>query len=143
MRSGGFDPSVEKADRAPAGGWATISNVLFDLLSSLPTRFSALPFRGKILVFACVVVSFELLLRRYARKTRFYAAWTHGFEAIGAVWTSVLLAVVYFASVSLVGLAMRLLAKDLLDRSLADEPSFWRGHEPNPLGAKAAVRHQF
>jgi hypothetical protein len=123
--------------------WATISGVLFDLLSSLPARFSALTFRGKIFVFACVVMSLELLLRRYARKSRFYAAWTHAFEAVGAVWTGVLLAIVYFASVSLVGLALRVLAKDPLDRSLASEPSFWRAHEPNPLGAQASVRHQF
>ena len=89
------------------------------------------------------MVAIELVLRRFAAKTRLYAAWTHGFEAIGAVWTSVLLAIVYFASVSVVGVAMKLLAKDPLDRGLDREPSFWRAHEPNPLGAKAAVRHQF
>ena len=117
--------------------------VLFDLLSSLPARFSALSFRGKLFGFACLVVAIELVLRRFARKTRLYAAWTHGFEAIGAVWTSVLLAIVYFLSVSLVGLGMKIFAKDPLDRGLGAEPSFWRAHEPNPLGAKAAVRHQF
>ncbi len=117
--------------------------VLLDLLSSLPARFSALSFRGKLLGFACLVVAIELVLRRFAPKTRLYAGWTRGFEAIGAVWTSVLLAIVYFASVSVVGVAMKLLAKDPLDRGLDREPSFWRAHEPNPLGAKAAVRHQF
>ena len=90
-----------------------------------------------------MVVTLELLLRRFARGTRLYSAWTHGFEAIGAVWTSVLLGLVYFLSVSVVGLGMKLFAKDPLDRGLASEPSFWRVHEPNPLGDKAAVRHQF
>jgi hypothetical protein len=38
---------------------------------------------------------------------------------------------------------MRLFGKDPLDRSLRPEPSFWRPHEPNPLGPSAAARHQF
>ena len=38
---------------------------------------------------------------------------------------------------------MRLFGKDPLDRSLAPEPSFWRAHEPNPLGPERAARHQF
>jgi hypothetical protein len=113
------------------------------LLSSLPALVSALSFRGKLLGFACLVVAIELVLRRFFRKTRVYAGWTHGFEAIGAVWTAVLLGLVYFLSVSVVGLGMKLFAKDPLDRGLLREPSFWRAHEPNPLGAKAAVRHQF
>ena len=38
---------------------------------------------------------------------------------------------------------MRLLGKDPLDRRLKPEPTFWRRHEPNPLGPEAAARHQF
>jgi len=38
---------------------------------------------------------------------------------------------------------MRLFGKDPLDRKLKAEPTFWREHEPNPLGPAAAVRHQF
>ena len=34
-------------------------------------------------------------------------------------------------------------AKDPLDRKLDAEPSFWRSHEPNPLGPAASARHQF
>jgi hypothetical protein len=37
----------------------------------------------------------------------------------------------------------RLFGKDLHDRGLAPEPSFWRAHEPNPLGPERAARHQF
>jgi len=42
-----------------------------------------------------------------------------------------------------VSLFMRLGRHDPLDRQLAPEPSFWRGHEPNPLGPARAARHQF
>jgi hypothetical protein len=55
----------------------------------------------------------------------------------------VLLAVIYLVSVGPIGLFMRLFGKDPLDRSLRAEPSFWRSHEPNPLGPVAAARHQF
>ncbi len=89
------------------------------------------------------MVAIELLFRRLARHSRAYAAWTRGFEAIGAVWTGVILAIVYFVSVSLVSLGLRLFGKDPLDRTLRPEPSVWRPHEPNPLGAAAAARHQF
>lgn len=89
------------------------------------------------------MVGVELLLRRFAPRSRAYAAWTHFFESLGSVWTAVILAIVYFVSVSLVALGMRLFGKDPLDRSLRAEPSFWRPHEPNPLGPRAAARHQF
>ncbi len=54
-----------------------------------------------------------------------------------------LLAVIYLLSVGPIGLVMRALGKDPLDRRLAPEPSFWRAHEPNPLGRERAARHQF
>lgn len=116
---------------------------LSDVLSSPLQTFSSLSLRGKVFVFACLVVGVELLLRRFAKGTKLYAGWTHAFEAIGSVWTVVLLGVVYFASVSLVSLGMKLFGKDPLDRALVAEKSFWRRHEPNPLGAAAAARHQF
>jgi len=90
-----------------------------------------LPLRGKVLALAALVVLIELGFRRFAPKTRAYKRWTGFFEAIGKVWTAVLLAVIYMVSVG------------PLDRSLASEPSFWRSHEPNPLGPEAAARHQF
>jgi hypothetical protein len=38
---------------------------------------------------------------------------------------------------------MRLMGRDPLDRTLAPEPTWWRRHDPNPLGPQAAARHQF
>ena len=103
---------------------------------------SALPLRWKVLAFATLVVLVELALRRFPRS-RVYARWTAFFEGIGKVWTAVILALVYVLSVGPVGLVMRLLRHDPLDRRLAPEPSFWRPHEPNPLGPERAARHQF
>ena len=107
------------------------------------TWFAALPLRWKILGFATTVVLIELAFRHLAPKSRAYARWTRFFQGIGMVWTAVILAFVYIVSVGPIGLAMRLAGKDPLDRRLAPEPSFWRAHEPNPLGPEKAARHQF
>jgi hypothetical protein len=112
-------------------------------LNALWSTFSALNWRWKLLAAATVVVLVELFLRRFARKSAFYRGWQATFEAIGAVWTAVLLSVVYVVSVGPIGLFMRLTGKDLLDRRLTPAPTFWRSHEPNPLGPEAAARHQF
>jgi Saxitoxin biosynthesis operon protein SxtJ len=112
-------------------------------LSEVPGAFASLPLRYKLLVFASVVVVVELLFRRFAPKSAAYRRWTAFFQGLGAVWTAVLLAVIYLVSVGPVSLFMRLRASDPLDRSLRPEPSFWRTHEPNPLGPLAAARHQF
>ncbi len=105
--------------------------------------FAGLALRYKILAFATSVVLVELGFRRLAPKSGAYRKWTRFFEGIGAVWTAVILSVVYVVSVGPVGLGMRLLGKDLLDRALTRESSFWRRHEPNPLGPERAARHQF
>jgi Saxitoxin biosynthesis operon protein SxtJ len=85
----------------------------------------------------------ELGFRRFARGSRAYVAWTRFFEAIGKVWTAVILSIIYVLSVGPVGLVMRLLGRDLLDRKIETTPSLWRAHEPNPLGPVASSRHQF
>jgi hypothetical protein len=113
---------------------------------SIPDAFgwlAHLPFRGKVLAFATLVVVVELLLRRFARKSRAYARWTGFFQAIGSVWTAVLLSVVYTVSVGPISIVQRVLGKDPLDRGLTPEPSYWRPHEANPLGPERASRHQF
>ena len=105
--------------------------------------FFDLPLRYKILAFASAVVLVELAFRRLAPKSRAYARWTAFFQGIGQVWTAVLLAIVYIVSVGPVGLVMRLIGHDPLDRRLLPEPTFWRTHEPNPLGPVRSARHQF
>jgi hypothetical protein len=105
--------------------------------------FAGLPLRWKVLGAALVIVLVELGFRRLAPRSRAYARWTRFFEGIGQVWTAVLLGLIYVLSVGPVGLVMRLLGHDPLDRRLLSEPSFWRTHEPNPLGPERAARHQF
>ena len=105
--------------------------------------FLGLPLRWKLVALAALVVLVEVGFRRYAPRSRAYAGWTALFEGIGKVWTALLLAIIYVLSVGPVGLVMRLLGHDPLDRRLAPEPSFWRVHEPNPLGPERAARHQF
>lgn len=100
-------------------------------------------FTKGLLIFATTVVVIELLFRRLAPRSAAYKRWTAFFEGIGHVWTVVILAIVYFVSVSLVSVFLRLFLKDPLDRKLDKEPSFWRPHEPNPLGPLASARHQF
>jgi membrane-associated protease RseP (regulator of RpoE activity) len=102
-----------------------------------------LPLRWKIAAVAATIVVVELALRWLAPRSRAYAQWTRFFQGLGAVWTAVILAIVYVLSVGPVGLVMRLAGRDPLDRRLRPEPSFWRPHEPNPLGPQRAARHQF
>ena len=104
---------------------------------------SALPVRYKLMALAAAMVLVEAGFRLLAPKSRAYARWTGFFQAIGKVWTAVLLAIVYVLSIGPIGLVMRLRGHDLLDRGLAAEPSFWRPHEPSPLGTERAALHQF
>ena len=107
------------------------------------TWLAALSTRGKILVAASLILAIELAFRYLAPKSVAYKRWTGLFEAIGSVWTAVLLAVIYLLSVGPMSLLNRAFGKDPLDRALSPEPSFWRRHEPNPLGVEASTRHQF
>jgi hypothetical protein len=114
------------------------------LFEKLVAKLAALPPHTKVLLaFATTVFVGELLLRRFAKESAFYRRWTSVFLAIGHFWTAILLAIVYFLTVSIVSLFMRAFGNDPLDRGLEPEPSFWRRHEPNPLGPEAAARHQF
>jgi hypothetical protein len=97
----------------------------------------------RLLSLASGILLIEIAFRSLAPKSGAYAQWTALFKAIGSVWTAVILSVVYLLSVGPVSIGMRLLGKDPLDRSLDHEPTFWRPHEPNPLGPEAAARHQF
>jgi len=106
--------------------------------------FAGLPtYKQGLLILATTMFVVELILRRFARGTLLYRKWTAFFEAIGAFWSAIILSLVYFVSVAGIWVFVKLLGKDLLDRRLDKEPSFWRVHEPNPLGPMAASRHQF
>ena len=115
-----------------------------DLLSRFGHKVAGLPTHTKVLLaFATCILLVELAFRRFAPRSKAYARWTRGVEAVGAVWTAVLLSVVYIASVGPVSLFMRLAGRDLLDRTADRDLTFWKSHDPNPLGPLAAARHQF
>ena len=115
-----------------------------DAVTRLGHWLGGLPLHTRILLgLATTVFLTELVLRRVAPRSRFYAGWTKAFQAVGKVWTAVILSFVYFVSVAVVSVFMKLRGQDLLDRGLQPEPTFWRPHEPNPLGPHAAARHQF
>lgn len=115
-----------------------------DFVAPVVSWFAGLSvFKKSLLGFATSVMLIELAFRRFAPASRAYAGWTKLFQAIGKVWTAVILSIVYVFSVGPIGIFMRLFGKDPLDRKLDAEPTFWRTHEPNPLGPEAAIRHQF
>jgi hypothetical protein len=114
------------------------------ILANIGHTIAAWPMHRKVLLSVAVLVFLtELAFRRFAPRSRAYATWTRGFQAVGRFWTGAILSVVYFVSVAGVSLGMRLFGRDPLDRSLDREPTWWRRHEPNPLGPQAAARHQF
>ena len=113
-------------------------------LAPIFQKIAAWPTHRKILFSVALVVFLtELAFRRFAPRSRAYAQWTRGFQAVGKFWTGIILSVVYFVSVAAVSAVMKLLGRDPLDRKLDREPTWWRPHDPNPLGPQAAARHQF
>src|SRR3972149_10245276 len=118
--------------------------MLSSFLAGLAHWWAARPTHPRvILAIATTMFVVEVAFRYLAPKSQAYKHWTRFFQALGKFWTAVILALVYFLSVALVGIGLKLLRKDPLDRKLTPEPSFWRTHEPNPLGPSAAARHQF
>jgi hypothetical protein len=107
--------------------------------------------RSLLLLFLAVLVA-EIVLRLFFPKSGATKAWTGFFarvsqsfilQFLAKFWTGVILSIVYFVTLPFITLGQKLFGSDPLDRGLAQEPSFWRKHEPNPLGEKAAARHQF
>jgi hypothetical protein len=116
---------------------------LVNLLDSMVAWYASRATHTKVLLaLATAMLVTELLLGRFPRSAA-YARWTRGVEAVGSVWTAVILSLVYGLSVGPTSLYMRLSRRDLLDRAIVPGASAWRAHEPNPLGPRAAARHQF
>jgi hypothetical protein len=112
----------------------------------------ALPLKRKILLFIVSIIVFEVILRVFAPESKLTRAWTGFFtrvaqsrviQFLAKFWTAIILSIIYFVSILPVSVFHKLFGKDPLDRGLDPEPSFWRKHEPNPLGPRAAARHQF
>jgi hypothetical protein len=127
-----------------SAAWIIVYGSIADILAPMGQWWAGRSLHTRVLLSLAVTVFVtELVLRRVAPRSRFYAGWTKTFQVIGKFWTAVILSIVYFASVAMVSVFMKLRGKDLLDRTLRPEPTFWRPHDPNPLGPRAASRHQF
>jgi hypothetical protein len=114
------------------------------LLDRVVAFWGRVPLHSRILLSLAVsMMLVELALRRFAPRSAAYAHWTAVLKAMGAFWTAIILSIIYFLSVSAASLFLKLRGEDPLDRKLDPEASFWRAHDPNPLGPTAAARHQF
>jgi hypothetical protein len=114
--------------------------------------FWAHPIKRSLLLLFLVVLLTEAVLRFFLPQSKAAKAWMAFFARVSETWllqflakfwTGVLLSIVYFVTLPFITAGQKLFGKDPLDRGLAQEPTFWRKHEPNPLGPKAAARHQF
>lgn len=92
---------------------------------------------------ALAVLVIEQVFRRAAPRSRAYACWTATFQAVGAVWTTVILAVLYVVVVGPVSLVLRLRRRDLIDDPTAPGASAWRAPAPATMPAREAARHLF
>jgi hypothetical protein len=114
--------------------------------------FTAHPVKRSLLLLFLVVVLTEIVLKVFLPKSAAAKAWTRFFtrvsnsrvlQFLAKFWTGIILSIIYFLTLPFITLGQKFFGSDPLDRSLKPEPSFWRKHEPNPLGPKAAARHQF
>jgi hypothetical protein len=114
--------------------------------------FTAHPVKHTFQLIFLLVVLTEIVLRVFLPRSKAAKAWTAFFtkvsnnivlQFLAKFWTGVILSIVYFVTLPFITLFTRLSGSDPLDRTLKPEPSFWRKHEPNPLGPRAAARHQF
>ncbi len=66
-----------------------------------------------------------------AGRTRIYVGWTYAVFPIGWVLSHLLLGVIYFLVITPIGIALRVLRGDPLDRDFKREaPSYWSTHTP-------------
>ena len=114
------------------------NGLLSDFLSHLLAKWSAWPlWRKSVLALAFLAFLIDLTLRIAAPKSEARKAWMRGVERVGAFWTGIILSFVYFLTVAALGIGMKLLGKDLLDKSLKPEPTYWRRHEQNQRRVRA------
>jgi len=105
-------------------------------------HYLALPLRWRVaLPAALAVLLVEQVFRRAAPRSHAYARWTAAFEAVGAVWATVILAALYVVVVGPVSLVLRLRRRDLLGDPA--EPGAWRAPEPAAMPPREAARHLF
>ena len=71
-----------------------------------------------------------------------HAYWMRGAEGLGWFNTRVLLGLVYFFVMTPIGIVMRLMGRDPLDRGLKDQPSYWV-ERPRHGDTRGSMEHRF
>lgn len=71
-----------------------------------------------------------------------HTVWMAGAHALGRFNTRILMGLVYFLIMTPMGMVMRLLGRDPLDRQLHDRPSYWVAHTPPP-DPRGAMERRF
>lgn len=123
LRRFGFTVAIPLALLAGLGVWR--GHTLF------PSALGGLAFALGVLA---------LLTPRFLRPV--HKHWMQMAYALGWFNTRVLLGLVYFFVMTPIGMVMRLLGRDPLDRRLRDRPSYWveRTRRPGPRGS---MEHRF
>ena len=79
---------------------------------------------------ALALVMGGVALLAAGRLAPVHTVWMRGAEALGWINTRLLLGLVYYIVMTPIGVLMRLLGRDPLDRQLADRASYWKNREP-------------
>ena len=108
-------------------GFAFTVGGVFAVIALLP-----LVFGGAIRLWAAAPAIVLPALGALAPRTLVwpYRAWMKLGEMLGWINTRILLAAIYYAVVTPIGLVMRVIGRDPLDRALTDRPSYWVERTP-------------
>lgn len=89
---------------------------------------------GNIIVFILIGIACGLAAVTAVDASRlkpFYKKWMAAAHVIGTLVTSVILVIIFYGMFGLIGIVLRLLKKDLLDRRIEpDAASYWHVREP-------------
>ena len=83
-------------------------------------------------------VKFLKMLRNGWRV--FYKYWMIFAKKLSIIPTTIILFIIYFGCISVISIIHFILRKDLLDRSLADKPTFWHDKELIPTDFERCKR---
>ena len=93
--------------------------------------------RGNVILVLLGVTMAMLTLWKIRSVEMIYVRWMKVAHVIGAVVTSVLLCVIYYAVFGIAGIILRIFKKDLLDRPFEPEKStYWQKRQAEPFDKK-------
>ena len=108
---------------------------IFAIIAIVPLLLRGDGPRGWALLIAGGLMTLGLVFPRALGPV--YRVWMWVGHILGQFNTRLLLGLVYFLMMTPMGVVMRLMGRDPLDRQLKDRPSYWvaRKRQPDPKGA--------